>query len=261
MTSESGQNNRTLIYLSLPIVRAAGDEATPQSPEPATANDKPSDIAQGPWSVINHKTGGKEEVFVNPNNELCLVGEDGNTLWKKNIGSRILGKVQQIDALNNGKLQLVFTNETSLNLIDRNGNDVAGFPVTSESAITSPLLVADYDNNKKYRMIFAKADGSIANINSIGKTTEGWKNPSANGVIKQILHVKTGNEDALVTVSATGMIGIYKRNGEEKQKTTTVLEGYDGGEVELKTGASLGECKIKYTNKSGDSKTLQLLNQ
>jgi hypothetical protein len=260
MTAESGQNDRTLIYLSLPIVRATGMAETTDRPAPESASDKPADIAQGPWSVTNHKTGGKEEVFVNKNNELCLIGEDGNVLWKKNIGSEIIGKVQQIDALNNGKLQLVFTTESSLNLVDRNGNDVTGFPVTVESAITSPLLIADYDNNKKYRLIFAKADGSIANVSSVGKTTEGWKNPSANGIIKHILHLKSGNEDALVTVSATGLIGIYKRNGEEKQKTTTVLEGYDGGEVELKAGATLGECKIKYTNKSGESKTLQLLN-
>jgi hypothetical protein len=109
-------------------------------------------------------------------------------------------------------------------------------------------------------MIFATEDGSILNLNTSGKTTDGWKNPSENAVINQVQHLKTGNEDVLITLSATGKIGLYKRNGEVKDKTNSILDGYDGGPIELQNGSNLGECKIAFTNKKGEKKTVQLIN-
>jgi hypothetical protein len=260
IASERTQNERVLLNLSLPVTKSDYNSTATEPATEASTNDVQEDILQGPWSVINHKTGGKEEVMINKLDELCLIGEDGKVIWKKKIAVPVLGSVVQIDALNNGKLQLAFTTESALYVIDRNGNDLAGFPFQPKLPITSPLLVADYDNNKRYRMIFATEDGSILNLNTSGKTTDGWKNPSENAVINQVQHLKTGNEDVLITLSATGKIGLYKRNGEVKDKTNSILDGYDGGPIELQNGSNLGECKIAFTNKKGEKKTVQLIN-
>ncbi len=258
MESESAENNRILLTLSLPVQRPEINSAsTEQNSSPNTVA-AAKDIVQGPWTVTNHKTGGKEEAIVNKAFELCLIGENGDFLWKKSIGSRVLGNVVQIDALNNGKLQLAFTTESAIHIVDRNGNDLKGFPYKNKESISSPLLVADYENNKKYRLIFASSDGSIVNLNTTGTVTEGWKNPVENAVINQVTHFKTGNEDLLMAVSVTGKISLYKRNGELKQKTEMVLEGYDGGPIQIQSGQKLSDCKITFTNKNSEKKTLQL---
>lgn len=258
LSPEATQNGNVLLNIALPIIRkeTVSEKTQTEKQIPTTGNNT---AAQGPWNVINHKTGGKEQVLINKTGELCLIGEDGSTLWKKPLKHKILGDVHQIDALNNGKLQLAFTTESGCYVIDRNGNDLAGFPIQPDSPITSSLLVADYDKNKKYRLIFATGNGALQNLNTSGKTSEGWKNPSDEAVINNINHIRVGNEDLLITVSALGKLNIYKRNGELKQKTDVVLQDYNGGAVQVKAGDTLKNSTITYTDKNGNPKTTAVI--
>jgi hypothetical protein len=259
MNSELTQDGKLLVNIALPFHKpGALTENTRQKSEP-TITHQNTEAVQGPWVIINHKTGGKEQVFLNKSNELCLIGEDGITLWKKSIKSKILGTVQQIDALNNGKLQMAFTTESGFYVVDRNGNDLTGFPIQPDQPITSPLLVADYDNNKKYRFIFALENGAIQNLNTSGKTSDGWKNPSDPAIISSINHMRISNEDVLIAVSVLGKMNIYKRNGELKQSSEVVLTDYNGGNIQLQAGTNLKNSTIIYTDKSGNQKTSPII--
>ncbi len=217
------------------------------------------EVLNGPWTVTNHNTQEKETVFQNSQKEICLQDKSGKILWKKQLESEIFGEVFQVDALKNGKLQLAFTTQTGLHVMDRNGNELKGFPILPKQAITAPLHIADYDNNKKYRLLFAVGDGMVLNYTVQGTITEGWKQEK-HFVVTYIDHFKIDKDDYLMTVSPTGQMEFLKRTGEIRQKSGTVLSDYNGKNCKVMAGASLGETQISYTTKSGVSKTVKLEN-
>ncbi|MGL4598481.1 MAG: hypothetical protein ACRCYO_13270, partial [Bacteroidia bacterium] len=128
-----------------------------------------------PILVRNHKTKGYD-IFVQDNaHSVYLISNTGKIFWKKEIEEPIIGSVQQIDALKNEKLQLVFNTASKIYALDRNGNDLEGFPITLKSKATNELRVFDYENNRDYRMLVACADKKTYNYDAKGKLVEGWK--------------------------------------------------------------------------------------
>jgi hypothetical protein len=254
-TAEHIGDDKYLINIRIPIKKEDAPVSSDQPSEESATSSEEVSISQGPWVVINHNTKEKEQLFVSTQNELCLQGSDKKILWKKSFTEKILGEVIQLDVLKNGKLQMAFASEGGIHLIDRNGNELTGFPFQPKSPIASPLHVADYDKNKKYRLLFASVDGSIWNLTSEGKTTEGWKHKNESSVIKYITDFKIGADDHILTVSITGALSILKRTGEIKHTTSITLDGYDGGKCSVTPGSTIQNTKIIYTDKSGAQKT------
>jgi hypothetical protein len=209
------------------------------------------------WTVINHNTQEKEQLTGDARGNLTLKDASGNTLWTRNLGSPILGDVVQVDALKNNKLQYVFTTESGLYLIDRNGKDVSGFPYLPKPSITSPLLVADYDNTKKYRLIFAMGDDMIINMTIDVKMTSGWKYQPKNtgSSVKAIKSAKIGSDDVLFAVSENGSIQLLKRTGEEKETCSSLLENYNGGQISIVPGTEINGTAIVYSTAAGERTT------
>jgi hypothetical protein len=254
---EHFKENKYLVTINTSFTKAVSDSEIRKTKEPESAESEKSQILRGPWTVINHNSQGKETVFQNSQLEICLSDASGKKLWSKKLNSEIVGDVLQIDALKNGKLQMAFTTQNDLHIMDRNGNELSGFPVLSKNRITSPLHIADYDNTKKYRLLFATTDGPINNYTVLGTLTEGWKHDQ-HFITTWIDHFKIGKDDFILTVSATGVIELLKRTGELRQTDTNSLPEYDGGPCILEVGASLDETKIKYNTKSGEEKELRL---
>lgn len=202
------------------------------------------------WSVINHNTGLPEVLIQDENNILHLIGTDGKPLWKKELGSPVIGDVKQIDALKNGKLQLAFTTKDALHILDRNGNNLTGFPVKPSGTIESELFLFDYDKQKNYRLMFATADGMIQNYTSKGTPAEGWKY-KANEKPQFISHFKTGNEDQLLVVYSSGKTGLFKRTGEERQKIALVAGNFSRG-YSVTSGSTIDDCSLVYSDKENN---------
>lgn len=126
------------------------------------------------WTVINHNTQEKE-VLRCEGKQLALLNSKNEVLWMTELDGSILGQVTQVDLYQNGKLQYAFTTAKSLYIIDRNGKNAPNFPMIYSKGITSGLCVADYDNNRNYRLLFGTSDGAIQNISNNGKATPGWQ--------------------------------------------------------------------------------------
>jgi hypothetical protein len=232
-----------------------------KAPEPLQALvEESTEISQSAghsWTVINHNTQEKELLECDEHGKLSLKDASGKVLWTRNLGTPVLGDVVQIDALKNNKLQFVFTTESGLYLIDRNGKDVTGFPYLPKPPITSPLLVADYDNTKKYRLIFAMGDDMILNMSVDGKMTSGWKYQPQNsgGAVKAIQSAKIGSDDVLFAVSTNGSIQLLKRTGELKSACSTTLENYNGGKISIVPGPEINGTAIVYSTPAGERTT------
>jgi hypothetical protein len=257
------QNSAGKIVISLGITYKTKDSKPVQAPEVSEPTEPinlepTAPIAQDRnWSVVNHNTQEKETLR-NNGSTLELLGADGKSLWTVEIEGPVLGDVVQIDALKNNKLQMAFATEKALYILDRNGNPLPGFPYHTKPPITSPLLVADYDNTKKYRLIFAAGDGMLFNFGVDGNPTSGWK--FSNSASEKIIAVKTqkiGSDDVILTVTDQGNLQLLKRTGETKVPCTTKLDGFDGKTLDIIAGNDFSTTSIVYSAGSS-AKTVQL---
>jgi hypothetical protein len=234
-------------------MEVADTTATVTSATPANSGN----VIGGPWTVSNHTTGEKEKVVQYSSNEIALIAANGEELWRKNVNAPILGDVSQIDALNNGKLQMVFSTQNGIHILDRKGNELAGFPILPKPPVTSGVLVADYDKTKKYRLLVAIGDGSVWNLKTDGQTMEGWRYQRG-ATIKGLGYAKLDGDDIIITADESGNVQIHKRNGDVRSEKCASLNNYKGGMLRV-TGSSLKQAELEYTDASGAKRSQKLV--
>jgi hypothetical protein len=256
---ENLKNNKYLVNVALPSDGVLAAVATDTLLESGVLWNSSLDapVARGPWIVTNHNTGLKEVLLQDENKQLCLFGSDGKRLWVKKMSDFIIGKVTQIDALKNGKLQLAFTTSNELCIVDRNGNNLAGFPVNVGSRITTELFVFDYEINKNYRLIFGTDNGMFNNYSVSAKATEGWKY-QGEGIPAYADCFRVNNEDFLLFYLKDGKVKLLKRNGESRTTNGTTMADYNGGEVLVHPSNTESEILLTYCDKSGNVKQLAM---
>ena len=182
-----------------------------------------SDILTNPQFVINHRTKQKDIVVQDINNNLYLISNNGKVLWKKQLQGTILGTIEQVDLYKNGRLQLAFSTQNRVYILDRNGRDVSPFPLKFNNKITQPLSVFDYDNNKNYRFVVAQNNVLIM-YDKNGKRVNGFKYQSnSNDIITQPKHFRINNRDYIV-FAAGKALKVLNRRG---QSRITVNENID----------------------------------
>ncbi len=180
-------------------------------------------------AVKNHTNGEYYLLIQDTLNVVHAIDARGKSMWQYAAGHEVIGNFESIDALKNGKIQVVFATSNGVHCVDLLGRTVAGFPLSVStrgalrSKITSTLLVADYDNNKNYRLIFGTADGKIHNFKADGKATSGWNYASTGAEAVYMHHLKAGNADYIFAGYANGQVALLKRNGEIRHKTKLQL--------------------------------------
>lgn len=159
-----------------------------------------ADIINSPQFVNNNTNNQMEVVVQDINNNLYLISKEGKVLWKKQLESKILGRIEQIDASKNGNLQLVFATQHRVYLLDRNGKDVGVFPLKFNDRITQPLSVFDYEKKRDYRLMVTQGS-HVLMYTSHGKTVIGFNYKKAENTINtQPEHFKIGTKDYIVFV-------------------------------------------------------------
>lgn len=177
------------------------------------------ELLNTPQLVKNHLTKGMDVVVQDKGNQLSLLSSAGNILWQKQYNEPILGKIQQMDMYRNGRLQLVFTTASALHVLDRNGKDVAPYPIELSSPVTQPVAVFDYDKNRKYRI--AVVQGSNMSLyDSKGKRVSGFKFKNKNnGTITAVpKHIRVGSKDYITVNESNEGLHILNRTGKERVK-------------------------------------------
>ncbi len=172
-----------------------------------------SPVAGPPVFIKNHRTKGMDVAVQDTDNNLYLISESGNIHWKKQLESRILGIIQQVDIFRNGRVQLAFATPHKLQVIDREGNEVKPFPLEFNDEITQPLAIFDYDNNRKYRFVVTQGkevlmyDRKGARVKGFGFTK------AADHVSQPPKHIRMGNKDYIVIPETSGKLNILDRRG------------------------------------------------
>jgi hypothetical protein len=180
-------------------------------------------------AVKNHTNGEYYLLIQDTLNVVHAIDAHGKSMWKYSAEQEVIGNFESIDALKNGKIQVLFATSNGIHCVDLLGRAVAGFPLSVSprgairSEVTSTLLVADYDNNKNYRLIFATADGKIHNYKADGTATSGWNYASTGEAAVYMHHLKAGNADFIFAGYINGQVALLKRNGEVRHQTKLQL--------------------------------------
>lgn len=204
----------------------------------------------GPWRFTNHYTKAREVLVQDSSNQLYLINADGRILWKRQLDHPVVGDVQEIDAFASGKLQLLFATEKYLHLVDRNGNNVEGFPVKLDQQASVQPTAVRYSAKSDYRILMG--DGiTLRNIDPTGKAVEGWKNPKlpAPLTLPVTWYFKSG-KDYLVAVCEDSSMKAFERTGQTRIKRIQ-LPASDLG-MYLREGSSLAECGVVMADNAGN---------
>lgn len=169
-----------------------------------------------PQFFSNHRTGGKDIVVQDMSNTIYLLSSNGKTLWKRALRDPVLGETHEVDILRNGKKQLAFATRNKLYVVDRNGKDVAPFPINFKDEITQPLSVFDYDNNRKYRFAIVQ-DKEVLLYDNNGKIVKGFGFDGAGStIVLPVQHIRMGNKDYVLVAEESGKLNILSRVGKPR---------------------------------------------
>lgn len=182
------------------------------------------EILGEPVFFSNHRTSEKDIIVQDVTNSLHLYSASGKKLWTKKLDNPVLGTVQEIDVLRNGKKQLTFATSTTFYVLDRNGNEVAPFPIKFKDQITQPLAVFDYDNNRNYRFIITQGR-EVYMYDSKGKTVNGFTFKKAtSNIVATPQHIRMGNKDYIVIPEENGTLNILSRVGKSRVSVSEKFE-------------------------------------
>lgn len=211
----------------------------------------PPGITRKPDILRNHTNNTGEVLVQDAEHRIHLLGSSGKVLWNYQLDGPIMGEVHQIDRFKNGKLQLLLNTAGRIYLIDRNGKDVGGFPISLPEKATAPLAVFDYEGTKEYRLVVALADGRVLNYGMEGSITTGWEAPRlVSPATNAVHHLRIKNKDYLLVVDGNGKIKLLDRRGTERERTELDL-GPNVNVQQVAPGLELNGTRITWADSSG----------
>jgi len=195
---------------------ASSGEALRSSRESSWDISLDAKVVGQPQIVNDHLSAEKRIIAFDALNNMYFISHDGEILWKHTLSGRPMGRVHQVDAYGNNKVQYLLNTENHIYLIDVLGRDVDNFPVKLPTKATNGIAVFSYND---HRLVYAGSDQKIYSYDIEGKPVSGWKTPAAAGKITTPLqhHVYSGR-DYIFAQADNGKVMIMNRRGETRVK-------------------------------------------
>ena len=180
-----------------------------------------SSVHLKPRIVTNYVTKEKELITQDDLNNLYLISNKGELIWKKQLESKVIGEISQIDLYKNGRLQYAFETEKSLMILDKNGKIVK--KLNHKKISKQGLAVFDYDKLNKYRFLIDR-DGRVEMLDVDFKTVRGFnKNNIRSQITNLPKHFRIGSKDYLI-INTKKRLYITDRRGDVRVKVPETLK-------------------------------------
>ncbi|MCH4824534.1 hypothetical protein ML462_15280 [Gramella lutea] len=196
------------------VISNSEEAALSNGPEQVASFKIDAPVSTTPYFFKNHRTDQMDISVQDEDNNIYLISNKGTVFWKKKMDSQITSPIYQVDLFKNGNQQLAFSTGYHMEVLDRNGNKVKGYPIQFNSPLTQPLSVFDYDNNRNYRFVLTQ-NKRVYMVGPRGKAIKGFDFESAGSeVIKPPKHIRLGNKDYILVAEKSGKLNILSRQGD-----------------------------------------------
>ena len=168
-----------------------------------------------PPAIMQSSDNGSEEIFIQDANLQCyIISGGGEIRVKKQLESKILSPIKQIDYFRNGKFYYIFNTEKQVHLLDYSGKEAQNFPLTLQSPATAAMLVTDFDGNGAYHYFVPTQNGNIYGFENNGKPLSGWNPRMGIGKVTQSMgHFQVGDKDYILALT-NNFLHVMRRNGD-----------------------------------------------
>ncbi len=215
-------------------------------------------LLRQPKLVKNHRNNLWEMLVQDSTHQLILLDHQGEIQWQDSLPGPVVTKIYQLDFYNNRKLQYLFATDSTLYLIDRNGQDVEGYPVSLGYRIKG-LQVIDYDHSKNYRYLITDYAGNLRMYDQHVAIKEGW-NPLAYGsnLSDQVFHVRVRGKDRIVVGLQNGLVDLRNRRAEAQPGFPFDLDFNLDNPLYFHTGTTFTSSRFTALSKEGLSVVFDL---
>ena len=204
-----------------------------------------------PHLVENHYTKQKEIFIQDLSNTIYLINKAGRILWKQKITEPINSKIYQIDYYKNGKLQLLFSTENYLHLIDRNGNYVERYPIRLREKATAGMALFDYESNRNYRIFIPCADKKVYAYTKDGSIISGWNFEGSDYPVNQpVEHFRVEDKDFIV-FGDKYYVYILDRRGKVRVPVDKIISKSTNNTIYLDDRGTLEKSRMVTTDTTG----------
>lgn len=186
-------------------------------------------VSTSPVFFKNHRTDQYDIAVQDENNVLYLLSNKGNEFWKRKLDSQITSDLYQVDLFKNGNYQLALSTGYNLEVLDRTGKKVKGFPIEFKQPLTKPLSVFDYDNNRTYRFVLTQGK-KVFMVGPKGKAIKGFDFENAGSeIVKAPKHIRLGTKDYILIAEQSGKLNILSRQGNTRVPVKEKIEFSENG--------------------------------
>ncbi len=182
-----------------------------------------------PPQLIETNEGLKYIAIQDSANQLYMINNAGNILWKKQLDEAIIPPIYALDAFKNNNRQLAFTTKQKLYLLDMDGDAVSNFPIQLPADAVAPLSVIDYDQTFDYRLYIPCSNGTVYGYQPGGKPLPGWNFSLKNNALTEVFqYFKLNNVDYLLNTDIKGNMIAVDRTGKPVLKLTEAISKKPG---------------------------------
>ncbi len=145
------------------------------------------------------------------NYTFTLMSYTGQKLAALKTDGMILGNPKIIHIQNNE--WIIFNTKSHLYMVNHLGRSRKGYPVKFKSKATNGLQIADFDNNKNYRIYVAFENKSFVALDTEAKKVKGWKFRTTDDlVVKPAICFTFNKKDYIIVFTKTNLY-ILDRQG------------------------------------------------
>lgn len=217
-------------------------------------------IVTKPYIFRSHLDRSLEVMVVDEANNVYFIGSDGKLLWKRKIGESIKSDIFQVDYYKNGKYQYLFASDSSLYMIDRNGNSLREFPVKMKHPLDlAQMNLIDYDNSRNYRYMLCDSKGIVYLTDKNGNELEAWDPKDIGGpCLEAPFHIRIGGRDCMLAIRKDGLVNMMNRRSETYSGFPLNVNSELSSAVFIQRGADFNRTLMHLVNDAGEVIKLNL---